>query len=103
MPLVKRQTEKRNVDVIWYNVDTKQKLDQAEKVIAEQALPRAYCVAIGEARQDKVWRMLGSMQGLTLAAGLEVLIDAKGVVRHASAGYREKELKAALEEWTKGS
>jgi peroxiredoxin len=85
------------INVIGINVDKPERRAMAERILTEKGLSfRQVVRAQGE--KDMLWKMFGSMEGVSLAIPLYVVIDAKGVIRYASDGGDElEELTAVLD------
>ena len=74
-----------SVKVIGINVDEPERRELAEKIIREKALAFPQ-VMRAQGERDFLWKMFGSMPGVTLGIPLYVVIDGGGVIRYAASG-----------------
>jgi thiol-disulfide isomerase/thioredoxin len=97
---VKQITEahKGRLKVIAVNVDEKSRLPLVHQIIRKYNLTWPH-VALGQGKNDVLWKEFGGMSNNGLAVPLYVLVDASGLIRYAGDGEEDlSELRSKITE-----
>ena len=82
MPRVGRIAEAHGADVVWYTVDEKPDVEKAVRIAREKGLDVDTLVAPGVGAQDRLWRMLRSMNAGTIGIPQYAVLDPAGTLRY---------------------
>ena len=92
MPLVQRLAEDNGLMPVFYSIDIPKNVKAAEQIIGRlELIPSITSVVEGLGDGGDLYRMLGSVEGSSMAPAVYALIDGDGILRYSGASFTKLE------------